>query len=76
MLETYHADPRIRDGTGHVAADYADGAVQKRMAKYVSAHEKWRVTEAEQRQAAEREQRRLFPLEQRVKQKYVGDGIC
>eukprot|EP00041_Stephanoeca_diplocostata_P020022 m.439295 g.439295 ORF g.439295 m.439295 type:complete len:653 (+) comp21449_c0_seq2:110-2068(+) len=75
LLEKYHADPRIRDKTGHVAADYADGAVQKRMAAYATAFEEWRAQDAEKRQAAEREQRRLFPLEQRVKQKLVGqDG--
>lgn len=75
VLQRFHANPTIKEKSGHVAADYADQKLKRRMEEFERDFAQWREEEKVKHEAAAREQRRLFPLEARVKQKLVGqDG--
>jgi ATP-dependent Clp protease ATP-binding subunit ClpB len=75
VLQNHHADPTVKDNAGHVAADYADTKLQQQMEHVQSHYNTWHAEEVLRRADADREQRRLFPLEARVKEKLVGqDG--
>eukprot|EP00040_Diaphanoeca_grandis_P029974 m.176390 g.176390 ORF g.176390 m.176390 type:complete len:615 (-) comp31847_c6_seq1:18-1862(-) len=76
LLEKHHANPHVKDAAGRVAKEYADNrSITSRMDTYVEQYAVWLEMETDRQQALAREQRRLFPLEERVKKVIVGqDG--
>jgi len=70
------ADPTLKDRYGHVPLEYSDSTeIKSFLETYVATHAERQHVKQEAQLAAEREQRRQFPLEKRVKKVLVGqDG--
>lgn len=73
VLTEYHADPELKDSSGHRAVEYTDSnAVRSLLEAHASEHLSYKESEARKKQAEAAERRRLYPLEKRVKEHLVG----